>query len=146
MACNVSIAPLEQLPNRGQKKRLGARLPQDGVAARVEGGLGLIRRATRHHHDDDVACRGIRTESPAEIQSIHDRHLEVGHDNVRESVTRCIKRHDSVLGRRDLHAGSIEKGRMDLSDVRNIVDNENPMGLTVASGGAPGNCVMRPSV
>ena len=133
MACPASVAPLEQLPNCVQEKCLGARLPKDGVAARVEGGLGLIRGATRHDHHDDVACRGIRAESPAEIQPIHDWHLEVGHDDIRESVTRRIQRHDSVLGRRDLHAGSIEKGRMDLSDVRNVVDNEDPMRLTPAS-------------
>jgi hypothetical protein len=130
---SVSITTLEQLANGGQQKRAGARLPEDGVAASVEGGLGLIRRPTRHHNHDDVARRGVRTELAAEIQPIHDGHLEVGNDDVRESVSRRIKRHDSVLGRRDLHSGSIQKGRMDLSDVLNVVHNEDPMRLMPAS-------------
>ena len=50
-------------------------------------------------------------------------------DDVRDGVSRSMQRRDSVLGRGNLHAGSIQEVRMNLSEVRNVVDDEDPVRL-----------------
>jgi hypothetical protein len=117
---------MEQPPNRCQQKRPGAGFPEDGVAARVERGLGLIRRVARHDHHDDVPSRGVRSKFSAEIQTIHDGHIDVGHNDIWGGVAYSVQRLDPVIGCEDFHAGAMQKAPVDLPDVGSVIDDEDP--------------------
>jgi hypothetical protein len=118
--------PFEQAPNRRQQKRPTAGLRENDIAARVERGrLDPIRRIARYNHDTDVVCRRLGAQSAAEIQAVHDRHLNVGHDDLRNCAAHLIQRQPSVPGRRDIQSTTAQETRMQIADIGYVVDDKN---------------------
>ena len=119
-------ASFEQNPNRREKVRSRDGFFEDDVTACVERALRVRRRIAGHGDDDDVAGRGVGSNVSAQVQTIHHRHREIGHDDVWCTAAHSVQRRAPVLGRGDFHAGSMQESRMDQSDSGYIVNNENP--------------------
>ena len=111
-------ASFEQNPNRREKVRSRDGFFEDDVTACVERALSVRRRIAGHGDDDDVAGRGVGSNVSAQVQTIHHRHREIGHDDVWCTAAHSVQRRAPVLGRGDFHAGSMQESRMDQSDSR----------------------------
>ena len=125
----AALPSSQELADRRYEDRAGARLGEDGVASGSKGGLRLFRRVAGDHDDTHMPGRGVRTQAPAQREPVHDRHIDIGDDDVRCDPARDIQRLDSVGGLECLHPRTAQKALVDFPDIRRVVHHQDAGGL-----------------